>query len=1228
MIACASPVEYNLSETLNTLQYANRARSIKNRSEKNQVEEWMTTENLELLRSLIGKLKNELNYMKSNRSPSSLEKEEDEDDEIYHDQRMLISDLQRQVEELDVEASVTRERNRMVEKELERVRRLETMMNNKKDVDFQHLVEPVIEEYEKSVSTLESQLALARAALNHSDIGHEEQEAKLAQLENLIRTQEQTINSLQLRLSKILEREQSNESYIYELETKLMKSANETTKDQEMLNELKNKIMKFKETDENTEQYIHSLEQRLANGDAERIRLTKSVEDLEAKLEAKERTNVELLKRLSKTTSDKENSSTEKLILKELDQANAKNLELENQCNLLQQKLNLFEKQNMTVTPSPSIEINPLLSEDTVLSSSSPTIKYKKNFASETETPASVAALSLVQTESKLKEETDRANKLQLDLERLQYDHQDTLKELEQVLQRYQETLEQLEFLEHDSSSITATTQEEDELQPQQKRPKSLDLSKEIAQAKENEYEQEKKSYQLKIIALEQHQLEKQDEYAIQIQKLEHDLGMANKSIYRLEQSDSDQKQALATEAQKSLDQEKQQTKQWKSAHTELKQDVEKLTLDLDQKETYLLQLKEKLDQSSLTQTELQLALEEANQQSSALQKRLAETLASFTVLKIAHEKCLQDSASVDALRQTLESVSLEKERLKEEMEHMRLDHASSVSEFNRTSTDLKEKISILETQLELAKQMHDETLASHTQKVNDHDDLKAQLEKTRFKEKEAELDEHLIELTQQHEIEIDGLAQENEKLNQALDDLCDTHLQLEEATMQLSTLQQTFVDLQTTHATERDQLTSKHTFALESIQLEKEQLETSLKKLDQIRSDQDQSIQALQLKLSSLEAANQTQASALDQLSVENTSLKKLKEESMRSMDLQHADTTQQQEQALIQVHQAYATQIQQLRAAHQASMSEQDQKLATEVQHHTQVKTDLARLELAHAGVIEKMEAEFVSAHQAERDTLVQRHQEQLNEVQRQHADALVAMSTQHEAQIEPIRREHAAALAKAQSVDEQREAIESHVLRIQQLEKEVDQMTEENKEFSGLAAELESEMNRMTTEMEGLTEELDESEELLNGYQDQMHAIQLMLGVSGDVDVMMKKIKELVERSSASREGDPSSVEKNGSGAQQGPNQEQVAAAAAAEEVARLLERQLNEATEQNKSLTQELESYQNQMKDMVPRDEFDQIVQEEKQKLDRAEKTIKKLEKQLDELLRKKSSFMCF
>jgi hypothetical protein len=38
MIACVSPIEYNLNESLNTLKYGARARNIKNRAEVNEVE--------------------------------------------------------------------------------------------------------------------------------------------------------------------------------------------------------------------------------------------------------------------------------------------------------------------------------------------------------------------------------------------------------------------------------------------------------------------------------------------------------------------------------------------------------------------------------------------------------------------------------------------------------------------------------------------------------------------------------------------------------------------------------------------------------------------------------------------------------------------------------------------------------------------------------------------------------------------------------------------------------------------------------------------------------------------------------------------------------------------------------------------------------------------------------------------------------------------------------------
>ncbi|KAI7864961.1 hypothetical protein BDF14DRAFT_1883802 [Spinellus fusiger] len=295
MIACASPSETNLAETINTLQYANRARNIKNKVEKNEAEEWMTTDNIELLRTIVGKLKSASRKDDGLASPIH----NADLDQNYDEQRALMADLQRQVEEYEGQVSVTLERNRVVEEELKRLRTSESMWKNEyelktsQDLDFQHLVEPVIEEYEKSISALESQLAMAQAAINHSDYGFHEQLAKQEQCEIVIESQEQTIMDLRLRLSKVLEREHSNEAYIEELEEKLRHSTRDAVRDQEHLNELRSRVMKLREVDESTENYIASLEQRGAAADAERATLAVKIEELEARLAEQKPTPVE-----------------------------------------------------------------------------------------------------------------------------------------------------------------------------------------------------------------------------------------------------------------------------------------------------------------------------------------------------------------------------------------------------------------------------------------------------------------------------------------------------------------------------------------------------------------------------------------------------------------------------------------------------------------------------------------------------------------------------------------------------------------------------------------------------------------------------------------------------------------------------------------------------------------------------------------------------------------------
>jgi kinesin family protein 4/21/27 len=55
MIACVSPLEYNISETINTINYASRARKIKNQVSKNQTE--VGWDDIEYLRNQVVKLR-------------------------------------------------------------------------------------------------------------------------------------------------------------------------------------------------------------------------------------------------------------------------------------------------------------------------------------------------------------------------------------------------------------------------------------------------------------------------------------------------------------------------------------------------------------------------------------------------------------------------------------------------------------------------------------------------------------------------------------------------------------------------------------------------------------------------------------------------------------------------------------------------------------------------------------------------------------------------------------------------------------------------------------------------------------------------------------------------------------------------------------------------------------------------------------------------------------------
>lgn len=64
MIACVSPLEYNISETINTINYASRARRIKNSVRQNQSE--VGWDDIDYLRNTVLKLRTKISSLEAN----------------------------------------------------------------------------------------------------------------------------------------------------------------------------------------------------------------------------------------------------------------------------------------------------------------------------------------------------------------------------------------------------------------------------------------------------------------------------------------------------------------------------------------------------------------------------------------------------------------------------------------------------------------------------------------------------------------------------------------------------------------------------------------------------------------------------------------------------------------------------------------------------------------------------------------------------------------------------------------------------------------------------------------------------------------------------------------------------------------------------------------------------------------------------------------------------------
>ncbi|SPQ27514.1 6eba3310-f68b-437c-91ab-9296a5f25358 [Thermothielavioides terrestris] len=288
MIACVTPAEFHLSETLNTVQYAQRARAIQSKPRIQQVEEGDK-------QAIIDRLKAEVAFLRE--QIRSAERGGGERRALApgeRSDRQSERELELQNRLLDAEENykALSQRHAKLIAEMAKARDNEMAENQDHDENagdsaterlnrsnsFAQAVEQVVLEYEKTIQSLEHSLASTRATLAITEGSLLEKETKCAYTE--------TINSqLQARLQKLMDREASTENYLHDLEAKLDGHTSGEEKNATIIMELRKEIARVRENEAACEDYISTLEERLAEADQDAELMQREIDRLEQVVE-------------------------------------------------------------------------------------------------------------------------------------------------------------------------------------------------------------------------------------------------------------------------------------------------------------------------------------------------------------------------------------------------------------------------------------------------------------------------------------------------------------------------------------------------------------------------------------------------------------------------------------------------------------------------------------------------------------------------------------------------------------------------------------------------------------------------------------------------------------------------------------------------------------------------------------------------------------------------------
>ncbi|ESZ95654.1 kinesin [Sclerotinia borealis F-4128] len=288
MIACVTPAEFHLSETLNTVHYAQRARAIQSKPRIQQVSDESDKQAvIDRLKAEVAFLRDQITNSESGgdrrSKPTSERPERQNEREVeLHNQLLdtqenytalsqrhakLISELARARDE-EVADNQAHE-NTLVDSATERLKRSNS---------FAEAVEQVVLEYEKTIQSLEHSLSNTRSSLSNTETLLLEKETKCAYTE--------TVNQqLQARLQKLIDREANTEHYLHDLETRLEGHTSGEDKNSAIVMELRKEIARVRENEATGEDYISTLEERLAEADQDSEMMQREIDRLEHVIE-------------------------------------------------------------------------------------------------------------------------------------------------------------------------------------------------------------------------------------------------------------------------------------------------------------------------------------------------------------------------------------------------------------------------------------------------------------------------------------------------------------------------------------------------------------------------------------------------------------------------------------------------------------------------------------------------------------------------------------------------------------------------------------------------------------------------------------------------------------------------------------------------------------------------------------------------------------------------------